>query len=175
MRTTERTFIDWALTGAITAGALLMTNLTGRAAPITASGGVPVATAVAPRRPRRPARPTRLSAEDRAKAGRSARALVSRSSHGAWAPSATRQDPIAILSEQDATRGELDALAAELRAYYDECVDVSRTRTGAFVRREKRKTARRVREEMRQAAAERGNVLGALTRRTVSRLRRTPS
>src|SRR5436190_1975455 len=75
-----------------------------RGGPITASGGVPVATAVAPRRPRRPARPTRLSAEDRAKAGRSARALVSRSSHGAWAPSATRQDPIAILSEQDATR-----------------------------------------------------------------------
>jgi hypothetical protein len=78
-------------------------------------------------------------------------------------------------AEQVATRGELDALAAELRAYYDECFDVSRTRTGAFVRREKRKAARRVREEMRQAAAERGNVIGALARRTVSRLRRTPS
>src|SRR5436309_6264648 len=35
MRTTKRTFINWALTGAIAGGALLMTNLTGRAAPIT--------------------------------------------------------------------------------------------------------------------------------------------
>jgi hypothetical protein len=35
MRTTKRTLINWALTGAIAVGALLMTNLTGRAAPIT--------------------------------------------------------------------------------------------------------------------------------------------
>src|SRR5438876_11840063 len=34
MRKTKRTFINWALTGAIAAAALLTTNLTGRAAPI---------------------------------------------------------------------------------------------------------------------------------------------
>src|SRR3954469_18890720 len=34
--------------------------------------------------------------------------------------------------EQEATRGELDALRAELGAYYDECFEVARNRTGAF-------------------------------------------
>jgi hypothetical protein len=35
MKTTKRTLTNWALTGAIAGGALLMTNITGRAAPIT--------------------------------------------------------------------------------------------------------------------------------------------
>jgi hypothetical protein len=77
--------------------------------------------------------------------------------------------------EQSATRAELDALRAELGAYYDECYEVARNRTGAFARREKRKVARRVREEMRQAAAEDSPVAraGAFVRRTTGRLRRT--
>jgi hypothetical protein len=50
--------------------------------------------------------------------------------------------------DQAGSRAELDAIQAELTAYYDECFDVSRTRTGAFVRREKRKAVRRVREEL---------------------------
>ena len=57
-------------------------------------------------------------------------------------------------TEQGGTRAELDAIQAELTAYYDESFDVARTRTGANVRREKRKAARRVREEMRTAKPE---------------------
>ena len=48
----------------------------------------------------------------------------------------------ATAAEQDDTRGELDASRAELAAYYDECFDVARNRTGAFARREKRKAVR---------------------------------
>jgi hypothetical protein len=73
-------------------------------------------------------------------------------------------------AEQDGTRAELDAIQAELTAYYDEAFDVARARTGANVRREKRKVARRVREEMRAAEPE---TRFAAFRRTVrSKLRR---
>ena len=77
--------------------------------------------------------------------------------------------------EQDTTRAELDALREELNAYYDECYDVARNRTGAFARRERRKAAKRVREEMRQAAAERTPWARARTiaGRAVGRLRRS--
>jgi hypothetical protein len=86
-------------------------------------------------------------------------------------------------SEQTGTRAALDDLWAELTSYYDECFDVARTRTGAFVRREKRRVARRVREEMRQAltddsrgaGARVGERVGELARRTVGRLRKSPS
>jgi hypothetical protein len=54
---------------------------------------------------------------------------------------------------QSETRAELDAIQSELIAYYDESFDVSRTRTGAFVRREKRKAIRRVRREMQDDSA----------------------
>lgn len=79
----------------------------------------------------------------------------------------------ASAAEQDLTRGELDTLRAELTAYYNECFDVARTRVGAFARRERRKAARRVREEMRQAAAERG--VRGLTRRVLGSLRKSSS
>ncbi len=67
-------------------------------------------------------------------------------------------------AEQGDTRAGLGLLQAELTAYYDESFDVARTRTGAFVRREKRKAVRRVREEGAQHPA-----AGRLTavRRTV--------
>jgi hypothetical protein len=58
-------------------------------------------------------------------------------------------------ADQHQARADLDALRAELQAYYDECFDVARTRTGAFARSEKRKVARRVRQEMQQTPAER--------------------
>jgi hypothetical protein len=81
--------------------------------------------------------------------------------------------------EQTEPRGELDVLRDELGAYYDECFDVARTRTGAFARREKRKAVRRVREELRQAAAEPtqgvGVGVGGIAKRAVARLRRTTS
>ncbi len=78
-------------------------------------------------------------------------------------------------ADQETTRGELDGLREELAAYYDECFDVARNRTGAFVRREKRKTARRVREEMRQTADAQSPVARAraVVRRTAGRLRRS--
>jgi hypothetical protein len=50
--------------------------------------------------------------------------------------------------EQQQVRGTLDELRAEFVAYYDECFDVSRSRTGAHTRRERRKAVRRVREEL---------------------------
>jgi hypothetical protein len=76
--------------------------------------------------------------------------------------------------QQRETRAELDALRDELKAYYDECFDVARTRTGAFARREKRKAVRRVREEMKAAAAsQRGGGVADLARRAVGRLRRS--
>jgi hypothetical protein len=76
---------------------------------------------------------------------------------------------------QATTRAELDALRDELGAYYDECFDVARTRTGAFARREKRKAVRRVREELRQAAADQPHGVTELARRAVGRLRRSSS
>jgi hypothetical protein len=74
---------------------------------------------------------------------------------------------------QRTTREELDDLWAELVAYYDECFDVTRTRTGALVRKEKRKVARRVREGKARAAAEGQRGVSHLARRAVGRLRRT--
>ncbi len=67
------------------------------------------------------------------------------------------------------TRAQLDAIRAELTAYYDESFDVARNRTGANVRREKRKTARRVREEM--SAAEPESRFAALRRTVAGKLR----
>ncbi len=78
-------------------------------------------------------------------------------------------------SGQGETRAELDELRQELRAYYDECFDVARTRTGAFARSEKRKAARRVRQEMRQAADQEGPRVTAYARRAVDRLRKRSS
>jgi hypothetical protein len=78
-------------------------------------------------------------------------------------------------AEQADARAALDALKDELSAYYDECFDVARTRTGAFARREKRKAARRVREEMRQATTEQSRGVGDLARRAVLRLRKRSS
>lgn len=77
--------------------------------------------------------------------------------------------------EQHGVRVALDALRAELSAYYDECFEVARTRTGAVARRERRKAARRVREELRRAAAEENHGLADLARQTIGRFRRTSS
>jgi hypothetical protein len=80
--------------------------------------------------------------------------------------------------DQTTTRAELDALWQELCAYYDECFDVARTRTGAFARSEKRKAARRVRQEMRQTAAPENNALSGISeqaRRAIGRLRKSRS
>jgi hypothetical protein len=76
---------------------------------------------------------------------------------------------------QAETRRQLDALRAELGAYYDECFDVARNRTGAFARKERRKAARRAREELRQAVPDQSHGVGDLARRAVSRLRRGTS
>jgi hypothetical protein len=80
-------------------------------------------------------------------------------------------------AEQHDVRVRLDALRAELTAYSDECFDVSRTRTGAFARREKRRAMRRVRQEMQEAAAEHGHsaAVGEVARRVLGLLRRTSS
>lgn len=77
--------------------------------------------------------------------------------------------------EQADVRAALDTLRTELSAYYDECFDVSRTRTGAFARSEKRRVARRVRQELRQAPSPVPHGLGERARRAVSRLRRKTS
>lgn len=42
--------------------------------------------------------------EDRARQGKAARKRASRSSHGAWIPSADRADPVAVLERQGADR-----------------------------------------------------------------------
>jgi hypothetical protein len=76
-------------------------------------------------------------------------------------------------AEQSETRATLDALKDELTAYYDECFDVARNRTGAFARKEKRRVARRVREEMRQAASEEGRGVTDLARRAVGRFKKS--
>ena len=75
-------------------------------------------------------------------------------------------------ADQAGPRAELDAIWDELSAYYDECFDVARTRTGATVRREKRKAVRRVREEMRKQRAEEGR-LTSLRRTVAGKLRRS--
>jgi hypothetical protein len=79
--------------------------------------------------------------------------------------------------QQGDSRAELDTIQAELTAYYEESFEVSRTRTGAFVRREKRKAVRRVREELAETppAARAAGLAGSLRRRvsaTVGKLRR---
>jgi hypothetical protein len=79
------------------------------------------------------------------------------------------------VAEQAAPRATLDALRAELTAYYDECFDVARNRTGAFARREKRRAARRAREEMRRAPAEPSHGVADLARRAVGRLKKSSS
>jgi hypothetical protein len=56
-------------------------------------------------------------------------------------------------NEQARVRAALDDLRAEFFAYYDECFDVSRSRTGAHTRRERRRAVRRVREELSVATA----------------------
>src|SRR5262245_65713745 len=45
-----------------------------------------------------------LTPEERAAHGKAARREVSRSAHGDWGPSASRQDPVAVLEAQAATR-----------------------------------------------------------------------
>jgi hypothetical protein len=77
--------------------------------------------------------------------------------------------------EQGEIRTSLDSLREELFAYYDECYDVSRTRTGAFARKERRKAARRAREEMRKVRTEQSGGVGDLARRAVGKLRRKTS
>lgn len=75
--------------------------------------------------------------------------------------------------QQGATRARLDDLSAELTAYYDECFDVARNRTGALSRKEKRKALRRVREEMRAREAASGGrlvSLGKLGKKAKARL-----
>jgi hypothetical protein len=76
--------------------------------------------------------------------------------------------------KQQDVRAELDELGAEFEAYYDECFDVARSRTGATVRRERRKAARRVREELTaaQQPADR-SPLKAVRRRVGSIVRRS--
>ena len=80
--------------------------------------------------------------------------------------------------EQTATRTTLDDLRAELGAYYDECFDVARNRTGAFARSEKRRVARRVREQLARTTATTpapSEGLGRRARRTFGRLHRSGS
>lgn len=54
--------------------------------------------------------------------------------------------------DQDQVRADLDRLGEEFTGYFDECFDVSRSRSGANARQERRKAARRVREELGRAA-----------------------
>ena len=77
--------------------------------------------------------------------------------------------------DQRDVRADLDALRTELQASYDECFDVARNRTGAFARSEKRKVARRVRQEMLQELAEQRPGIGARLRRAGALLRRGSS
>ena len=59
---------------------------------------------VAPPKIAPPAKVEHFTPAERAARGKATRAEVSRSSHGQWAPSATRPDPIAILEAQAVTR-----------------------------------------------------------------------
>ena len=63
---------------------------------------VPAETTVAPKPT--PAKVEHFTPAERAARGKATRAEVSRSSHGQWAPSATRPDPIGILEAQAVTR-----------------------------------------------------------------------
>jgi hypothetical protein len=76
--------------------------------------------------------------------------------------------------DQQAVWAELDDLGTEFQAYFDECFDVARSRTGAIVRRERRKAIRRVREELTtpEPPAER-SPLSAVRRRVGSIVRRS--
>ena len=56
--------------------------------------------------------------------------------------------------EQDDVRAQLDALREEFTAWYDECFDIARSRTGARVRRERRQAARKAREQALAGQAE---------------------
>jgi hypothetical protein len=76
--------------------------------------------------------------------------------------------------EQQDVRAELDDLGAEFEAYFDECFDVARSRTGANVRRERRRAIRRVREEMSSAPRPGdSSPLSAVRRRVGSIVRRS--
>jgi hypothetical protein len=76
--------------------------------------------------------------------------------------------------DQGEARADLDALWAELTAYFDESYDVARNRTGAFARSEKRRVRNRVRQEMRSAAETSDGPLVALSKRAKAKLRGTP-
>jgi uncharacterized protein (DUF2252 family) len=52
----------------------------------------------------RPKRPAQVEPDERAAAGRAARADAPRSMHGVWSPAADRRDPVAVLEEQAASR-----------------------------------------------------------------------
>ena len=54
--------------------------------------------------PSKPSRAARSDVADRVERGRSVRAEVPRSSHGAWEPAPDRRDPVELLEEQAATR-----------------------------------------------------------------------
>ena len=83
--------------------------------------------------------------------------------------------------DPDAVRSDLDALGDEFVAWFDECFEVSRARTGARVRHERRTALRRTRTEMRdQMAAQleqqvHERSLPVRLRRAVGRARRTVS
>ena len=55
--------------------------------------------------------------------------------------------------DQQSIRRDLDALGGEFTAYFDECFEVSRSRSGARAREERRKAMRRARLEQQPTAA----------------------
>jgi len=57
-----------------------------------------------------------LTVDERIARGRTARQNVPRSSHGRWEPAADRPDPVALLEEQGATRGDRMRRAAGMGA-----------------------------------------------------------
>ena len=63
--------------------------------------------------------------------------------------------------QQTEVRAELDGLRQEFCDYYDESFEVARTRTGANIRRERRRAVRKVREELNAAHAEEIDALRA--------------
>ena len=68
---------------------------------------------------------------------------------------------------QQSVREDLDALAAEFTGYFDECYDVSRSRSGARARQERRKAMRRARVEQERGDAVRAPThVGARSRAT---------
>jgi hypothetical protein len=83
---------------------------------------------------------------------------------------------VGVPAERQAdVHAELDAVQSELTAYYDECFDVARSRTGSVVRRERRKAARRARAEATPVQEHRGSSpsgrLLTLAKRARARLR----